>query len=242
MKIDCAPTVFVVDGDASGREALGQQLRTAGWQTRFAASAEEFLARPRAVTPGCLLVELHLPGASGLELQRLVADRSELPVIFMSSRADIPSTVRAMKAGASEFLTKPLAEESVLAAVSAALEISRATLTRGAHVQAVADGYQLLSLRERQVMQLVVAGRLNKQVAAQLGISEVTVKVHRGKIMRKMHADSFAGLINMAMLLKDPTPALRLAPPPLRRCQPFLRSSGAIVHEHRAPASTQHPC
>ena len=147
-----------------------------------------------------------------------------------------------MKAGASEFLTKPLAEEVTVTALGAALEASRTALRRGARVQAIADGYQLLSLREREVMQLLVAGRLNKQVAAELGISEVTVKVHRGKIMHKMHADSFAGLINMAVLLKDPAPALRLAPPPLRRCQPFLRSSGAIVHEHRAPASTQHPC
>lgn len=242
MSDECVPTVFVVDSDVAIRAALDAPLRAAGWQPELISSAEEFLARPRILTPGCLLVELDLPGASGLDLQRLVSDRPELPVIFMSQRTDVPATVRAMKAGASEFLTKPLCEDTLVAAIGAALEASDTALRKGARVQAVEDGYQLLSLREREVMQLVVAGRLNKQVAAELGISEVTVKVHRGRMMRKMQAGSLPGLISMAMLLTGPPPVVRPAPPPLRRCQPFLRSSVAPAHEHRVPAATQHPC
>jgi FixJ family two-component response regulator len=225
-------TVFVVDNDISVRETLSRQIRGAGWQACCAASVEEFLAWPRTLRPCCLLVELRLPGPSGLELQQLVSDRVEMPVIFMSREADIPATVRAMKAGAIEFLTKPLAPAELFSAVAEALRISRSALSKCAQDQAFEQRLQSLSLREREVMQLVVTGRLNKQVAAQLGISEVTVKVHRGKMMRKMRAGSFADLVNMN---------LQLAPPLPGRCQPLLRSSAERTRGYRAPAAIQHP-
>jgi FixJ family two-component response regulator len=208
-----APTVFIVDSDASLREPLAAQFRGAGWQPRFASSAEEFLAQPRALTACCLLLELQLPGITGLDLQRLVADRAEMPVIFMSRQADIPATVRAMKAGAIEFLTKPLASEPLLRAIEDGLNLSTGALRRSRQDQILEQCYQSLSLREREVMQLVVAGRLNKQVAVELGISEVTVKVHRGKLMRKMQASSLAGLVNMSLVLNQRAPAVQLAPP-----------------------------
>jgi len=197
------PTVFIVDSDTSLREPLAAQFRGAGWQPRFASSAEEFLAQPRALAACCLLVELQLPGITGLDLQRLVADRVEMPVIFMSAQADIPATVRAMKAGAIEFLTKPLASEPLLRAVEDGLKLSTSALRKSRQDQILEQCYQSLSLREREVMQLVVAGRLNKQVAVELGISEVTVKVHRGKLMRKMQASSLAGLVNMSRELNQ---------------------------------------
>ena len=217
MNID--PTVFVVDNDTAARELLAPQIRAAGWQPRFSASAEEFLTWPRLPAPCCLLVELQLPGMSGLELQRQVSNRVEMPVIFMSREPDIPATVRAIKAGAIEFLTKPLAVAGMLSVIRDALEISRSALNQSAQEQVFEQRFQSLSLREREVMQLVVNGHPNKQVAARLGISEVTVKVHRGKIMRKMRADSFAALVNMT-----------------------LRSSTGRTRGYHAPAAIQHPC
>ena len=196
------PIVFVVDSDPAVRAALDLLIRSAGLEPRLAASAEEFLAGPRVPTPSCLLVELRLPGASGLELQRLVAGRTEMPVIFMSREPDVPATVRAMKAGALEFLTKPLTDEVLLNAIGNALERSHATLRQSARIQALNERYESLSRREREVMSLVVSGRLNKQVGGELGISEITVKAHRGKMMRKMQAASFAELVNMAASLQ----------------------------------------
>jgi FixJ family two-component response regulator len=195
-------TVFVVDGDASVREALESVIRSAGWQARTAATAEEFLAQPRVMTPGCLLVDLNLPDSSGLELQRLVCDRTELPIIFMSDRADVQATVQAMKAGAFEFLMKPLVTDALLDAISQAIERSSTELRHVAGMRALQERYESLSRREREVMGLVVSGRLNKQIGGALGISEITVKAHRGKMMRKMRATSFAELVGMAVSLR----------------------------------------
>jgi len=206
VKCPETPTVFVVDGDASVRESLEVLIRSAGWQPCTAASAEEFLSRPRAVTPSCLVVDLHLPGLSGLDLQRRVFDRTELPIIFISSHTDIPATVQAMKAGAFEFLTKPFADDVLMNAIGHAIERSHAALRHQAQIRALEERYESLSRREREVMSLIVSGRLNKQVGGELGISEITVKAHRGKMMRKMQAASFAELVNMVARLERGRP------------------------------------
>jgi FixJ family two-component response regulator len=203
--------VFVVDSDASVRESLEWLIRSAGWQPRMAASAEEFLACPRTPAPCCLLVELRLPGLSGLDLQRLVFDRTEMPVIFLSGHVDISATVQAMKAGAFEFLTKPFVGDVLLHAIRHAIERSRAALRQLGEVRAIHERYESLSRREREVMERVVCGRLNKQVGGELGISEITVKAHRGKLMRKMHARSLAELVNLAASLCLAGPAHRVA-------------------------------
>jgi len=192
------PVVFIVDADASVRDTLAALIRAAGWEARACASAEEFLQQERATTVSCLLVELDLPGSSGLELQRLVADRTDLPIIFMSARADIQATVRAMKAGAFEFFTKPVVPEVLIDAIRGALERSETALRQLTQIHALQERYESLSRREREVMSLLVRGRLNKQVGGELGISEITVKAHRGRMMRKMHASSFAELVTMA--------------------------------------------
>jgi FixJ family two-component response regulator len=172
----------------------------------MAASAEEFLAGPRLMRPNCLLLELRLPGASGLELQRRVFERTEMPIIFMSREADVRATVQAMKAGAFEFLPKPLAGDVLSNAIAHALERSHATLRQSVAIQALEERYESLSRREREVMSLVVSGRLNKQVGGELGISEITVNAHRGMMMRKMQAGSFAELVSMAASLHRATP------------------------------------
>jgi FixJ family two-component response regulator len=195
------PSVCVVDSDDAVRDTLDALIRSAGWQPRMAASAEEFLARPRVMTAGCLLAELDLPGMSGLDLQKLIADRQEAPMIIMSGRADVHSAVRAIKAGAIEFLTKPIDREVLLATIRDAIERSYAALRHLARVESLQHRFESLSRREREVMNLVVTGRLNKQVGGELGISEITVKAHRGKLMRKMQAGSFAELVNMASRL-----------------------------------------
>jgi FixJ family two-component response regulator len=202
------PTVFVIDDDVAVRESLAAMIRAAAWQPITVATAEEFLSRPRRMSPSCLLVELHLPGLSGLDLQRLVFDRTEMPIIFMSSVADVQAAVRAMKLGAFEFLTKPLASDGLVNAIRAAIERSRTALCHVTESQALQDRYESLSRREREVMSLVVSGRLNKQVGGALGISEITVKAHRGKMMRKMQAGSFAELVKMAASLHGRRPAV----------------------------------
>lgn len=201
-QLPATPVVFIVDGDESARNALVSLICSAGWEPRTAASAEEFLAHARAKTSSCLLVELDLPGSSGLELQKLVADRADMPVLFMSGRADIQATVQAMKGGAFEFLTKPFVPAVLLDAIQGALERSQAALRQLLQAQALQERYDSLSRREREVMSLLVLGRLNKQVGGELGISEITVKAHRGRMMRKMRASSFAELVRMATSLR----------------------------------------
>jgi FixJ family two-component response regulator len=199
------PIVFVVDDDVSVREALEMLIRNAGWQPELFASAQAFLARPRVLVPSCLILDVGLPDLNGLDLQKLVAtDRREMPIIFITGFGDVPMTVRAMKAGAAEFLTKPFSDEVLLGALRNALETSRVTLDDEAETRTLRERYGSLSRREQEVMALVVSGLLNKQVGGELGISEITVKAHRGQVMRKMKADSLADLVNMAARLRLP--------------------------------------
>jgi FixJ family two-component response regulator len=202
-----AATVFIVDGDAPTRTTLEALVRSAGWRARTVSSAQQFLALPRATTPHCLLVDLDLPDLSGLELQKRVVDRTEMPIVFMSGHADVRATVQAMKAGAFEFLTKPFDRDLLLQTIRQAFEHSGAALRQLTRTLALRQRYESLSRREREVMGLVIAGRLNKQVGGELGISEITVKAHRGKMMRKMQAGSVPELVTMAVSLQQRAPA-----------------------------------
>jgi FixJ family two-component response regulator len=202
------PIVFVVDDDISVRESLELLICSAGWQPETFASAEEFLSRPRILVPSCLILDVALPDLNGLDLQKRVAvDRIDMPIIFITGYGDVPVTVQAMKAGAVEFLTKPFSDDVLLNAIQHAIERSQTALDHEAEIRALRDRHVSLSRREREVMALVASGLLNKQVGFELGISEITVKAHRGKVMRKMEAHSLADLVTMAA-------RLRLAPAP----------------------------
>lgn len=204
-----ADIVFVVDDDVSVRESLKPLLKTAGWQVELFASAKEFLMRPRSTVPCCLVLDVTLPGLSGLELQQQLAERPEMPIIFITGYGDVPMSVRAMKAGAAEFLPKPFNDDVLLDAVRQAIERSRIALQKASALATLQTAYNSLTPREREVMVLVVSGLLNKQVGGELGISEITVKAHRGQVMRKMKADSLAELVTMAARLGLKTAASR---------------------------------
>jgi RNA polymerase sigma factor (sigma-70 family) len=193
--------VFVVDDDVSVRESLELLILSAGWQPETFTSAEEFLARSRIATPSCLVLDVTLPNLSGLDLQKRIIDRADMPIIFITGYGDVPTSVQAMKAGAVEFLTKPFSDEVLLDAISQAVEGSRAALVHETELRELRDCHASLTPREREIMALVVSGLLNKQIAARLGISEITVKAHRGRVMRKMRVDSLADLVRVATAL-----------------------------------------
>jgi FixJ family two-component response regulator len=207
--LHATPVVFVVDDDISVRQSLELLIDSAGWRSETFPSAQAFLHRPRVLVPSCLVLDVSLPDLDGLELQKRVAqDRTDMPIIFISGYGDVPMTVRAMKAGAVEFLTKPLAGDALVGAIQQAIEQSRRALDRETAMRELRDRHASLSPRERQVMALVVSGLLNKQVGGELGISEITVKAHRGQVMRKMKATSLPDLVAMAVRL-EPRPAPR---------------------------------
>ncbi len=198
-----SPIVFVVDDDISVRESLEFLIQDEGWQVETFKSAEEFLNRPREFIPSCLILDISMPGLNGLELQkRLAVERPEIPIIFLTGHGDIPKTVQAIKAGAVEFLTKPFSDGALLSAIRSAIDRSKTLIGRDAELRTLKARYARLTSREREVLALVVVGKANKEVAKELGISEVTVKAHRGSMMQKMGAGSLAELVNQAARLR----------------------------------------
>jgi RNA polymerase sigma factor (sigma-70 family) len=197
------PVVFVVDDDISVRESLELLIRHEGWEPEIFASAQEFLARPRVLAPSCAVLDISLPDLNGLDLQkRITSNRVDMPIIFITGYGDVPTTVKAMKAGAIEFLTKPFDDEALLAAIRQAIERSRNALRRESEIGALKGCYAVLTPREREVLALVVSGLSNKEVGSKLGISEITVKAHRGRVMQKMQADSLPNLVQIAVRLR----------------------------------------
>ena len=202
------PVVFVVDDDVSVRESLELLILSAGWQPETFASAEDFLVRSHSNGPSCLVLDVTLPNLNGLDLQQRIVDRTAMPIIFITGRGEVPTAVKAMKAGAVEFLTKPFTDAVLLDAIRQAIERSRGELASEAELRALKQNHESLTPREREIMALVVSGLLNKQIAARLGISEITVKAHRGRMMRKMCVDSVAALVRVAATLAVPLVAL----------------------------------
>jgi FixJ family two-component response regulator len=198
------PVIFVVDDDVSVRESLESLILSAGWLPETFESAEEFLERSRIDGPSCLVLDVTLPNLTGLDLQQRIVDRSDMPIIFITGYGDVPTTVQAMKAGAVEFLTKPFGDDVLLNAIGQAIERSRTAVAYQAELRVLRDRHTSLTPRERETMALVVSGLLNKQIAAKLGISEITVKAHRGRVMRKMRVDSLADLVRVAAALDVP--------------------------------------
>jgi FixJ family two-component response regulator len=197
------PVVFVVDDDISVRESLELLIRCEGWEPETFASAEEFLNHPRIVAPSCLILDVSLPELNGLDLQkRIASNRRDMPIIFITGHGDVPTTVTAMKAGAVEFLIKPFDDEALLTAIRQSIERSQGTLRRETETGTLRDCYALLTPREKEVLVLVVSGLSNKQVGVELGISEITVKAHRGRVTQKMHADSLPALVKIATRLR----------------------------------------
>ena len=199
---NASPVVFIVDDDISVRESLEALIGFEGWKPETFESAEEFLGRPRTSEPSCLILDVSLPDLNGLDLQKIIAaDRADMPIIFITGHGDIPMSVQAMKAGAIEFLTKPIDDEALLSAIRHAIERSSAAQDHESEMRELQDRYASLTPRESEVMELVVSGLLNKQVGLKLGISEITVKAHRGKVTEKMRADSVADLVKMGVKL-----------------------------------------
>jgi FixJ family two-component response regulator len=206
------PIVFIVDDDVSVRESLELLVRNENWTAETFASAQEFLSYPRTLVPSCLVLDLSLPGLNGLELQKqLAVEHIDTPIIFITGYGDVPKSVQAMKAGALEFLTKPINSDVLVSAIRKAIERSCLALAQNAEMQELRNRYASLTSREQQVMALVVSGLLNKQVGGELGISEISVKAHRGQVMKKMKANSIAGLVKMAAKLAPARPASHVA-------------------------------
>jgi len=199
------PVVFVVDDDVSVRESLELMILAAGWHPETFPSATDFLAHPRVGGPSCLVLDVSLPDLNGLDLQKRIVDWTDMPIIFITGYGDVPTSVQAMKAGAAEFLTKPFDDDVLLSAIGQAIERSRNELAKEAELHALRNRHVSLTPREREIMALVVSGRPNKQIAAELGISEITVKAHRGRVMRKMQVESLAHLVRIAAALDEST-------------------------------------